>query len=305
MLRLYSPPDCLLHDPGIHPESPARLHAVLRALQSPEFAGLERVHSPAASRQQLERVHTRRHIEQILQPLHGERLLSLAEDTVIGAGSAAAALHAAGAVCGAVDAVMHGAVKRAFCAIRPPGHHAMPDAAMGFCLFNNIAVGAAHALAEHGLKRLAIVDFDVHHGNGSQAMFQHDARVMFASSQESPLFPYTGDEALNGNDHVINGSLLSGDGGSAFRQLWQDMLLPRLFRFKPQLVLVSAGFDGYRGDPTAHLQLGSEDFAWISGRLVDLADSHAEGRLVSSLEGGYDLAALAYCSQAHVRALMR
>lgn len=305
MLQLYSPPACLLHDPGIHPESPARLHAVLRALETPEFAAIERVPSPMASRQQLERVHSPAYIDSLLQPVaaEGERLL--AEDTILGLNSARAAFHAAGAVCSAVDAVMRAGNRRAFCAVRPPGHHALPAAAMGFCLLNNIAVGAAHALAEHGLRRVAIVDFDVHHGNGSQAMFQQDPRVMFVSSQEYPLFPYTGQEALDGNDHVLNGSLLAGDGSAAFRQLWQEALLPRLFRFKPQLVLVSAGFDGWRGDPTSHLELGVEDFAWISGRLVDLACSHAEGRLVSSLEGGYELEGLALCSQAHVRELMR
>ncbi|MHC1480092.1 histone deacetylase family protein [Frateuria aurantia] len=305
MLQLYSAPACLRHDPGIHPESPARLHAVLRALDAPEFAAVERILAPAASREQLLRVHQPDYIDRVLQPVPPDQTVMLAEDTVLSEGSALAALHAAGAVCSAVDAVLLGSAKRAFCAVRPPGHHAMPGSAMGFCLFNNIAVGAAHALAEYGLKRIAIVDFDVHHGNGSQHMFQHDPRVMFASSQESPLFPYTGGETLDGNDHVINGSLLAGDGSAAFRQLWQEALLPRLFRFKPQLVLVSAGFDGYRGDPTAHLQLGVEDFAWITGRLVDLACSHAGGRLVSSLEGGYDLEGLACCSQAHLRELRR
>ncbi len=305
MFHLYSPCACLAHDPGIHPESPARLHAVLRALEAPEFAGIVRREAAPASRQQLERVHAPAYVERLLQPWHGQELQQLAEDTYIGEGSAMAALAAAGAVCQAVDAVMQGETRRAFCAVRPPGHHAMPDAAMGFCLFNNIAVGTAHALATYGLRRVAIVDFDVHHGNGSQYMFQHEPRVMLASSQESPLFPYTGGEALDCNDHMINGNLLAGDGSAAFRQLWQEALLPRLFRFKPQLVLISAGFDGWHGDPTAHLQLSAEDFAWISGRLVDLACSHAEGRIVSSLEGGYDLEGLASCSQAHVRELMR
>ena len=175
---------------------------------------------------------------------------------------------------------------------------------MGFCLFNNIAVGAAHALAAHGLKRVAIADFDVHHGNGTQAIFEHEPRVLFASSHQSPLYPGTGGEDEHGVGNIVNGTLSPGSGSHEFRELWDGMLLPRLHAFKPQLILVSAGFDAHRSDPLADIRLGQEDYAWITERLAALADRHAGGRLVSTLEGGYDLSALASSAAAHVGALM-
>jgi acetoin utilization deacetylase AcuC-like enzyme len=203
-----------------------------------------------------------------------------------------------------VDAVMQGAVSHAFCAVRPPGHHATPDTAMGFCLFNNIAVGAAHAMAAHGLKRVAIADFDVHHGNGTQDIFQREPRVLFISSHQSPLYPGTGSEDERGVGNIINAPLSPGDGSYEFRELWDGALLPRLHAFKPQLVLVSAGFDAHHNDPLADIRLHTEDYAWITERLADLARTHAGGRLVSTLEGGYDLAALSASVSAHVSALL-
>ncbi|MDO1529546.1 histone deacetylase family protein [Fulvimonas sp. R45] len=304
MLRLYTHPACLQHDPGPgHPESPARLAAVLRALDHDRFAALDRVEAPRATRGQLLRVHDAAHVARILDARPGDEALVLDEDTRMSAGSAEAALRAAGAVVAAVDAAMAGEAAHAFCAVRPPGHHATPDRAMGFCLFDNVAVGAAHALTAHGLKRVAIADFDVHHGNGTQAIFEREPRVLFASSQQWPLYPQSGGEDECGVGNVVNGCLSAGDGSYAFRELWEGRLLPRLRAFRPQLLLVSAGFDAHRDDPLADLRLGSEDYAWLTGKLVDIAREHAGGRLVSTLEGGYDLAALARCAAAHVAAL--
>ncbi|MET4568691.1 histone deacetylase family protein [Rhodanobacter soli] len=305
MLRLYTHPACLLHDPGPgHAERPARLHAVLQALDHDRFAALDRIEAPQAIREQLQRVHSAAHIREILLGAPPDDMLALDPDTVMGPGSTEAALRAAGAMVAAVDAVLGGSARRAFCAVRPPGHHATRDQAMGFCLFNNIAVGAAHALVAHGLKRVAIADFDVHHGNGTQAIFEHEPRVLFASSHQSPLYPDSGREDERGVGNIVNGTLSPGAGSHEFRELWDSVLLPRLHAFKPQLVLVSAGFDAHRNDPLADIRLGQEDYAWITERLAALADAHAGGRLVSTLEGGYDLAALAASVSAHVGALM-
>jgi len=306
MLRLYTHPACLQHDPGPdHAERPARLRAVLQALDHDRYAALDRVEAPRATREQLLRVHSAGHVDHILAsapPEGGAYRLDV--DTVMSAGSVEAALRAAGATVAAVDAVLSGAAQRAFCAVRPPGHHATCDQAMGFCLFNNIAVAAAHALAVHGLKRVAIADFDVHHGNGTQAIFERDPRVLFVSSHQSPLYPDSGREDERGVGNIVNGTLSPGAGSHEFRELWDGVLLPRLQAFKPQLVLVSAGFDAHRNDPLADIRLGQEDYAWITERLAALAGTHAGGRLVSSLEGGYDLAALAASTAAHVNSLM-
>jgi acetoin utilization deacetylase AcuC-like enzyme len=305
MLQLYTHPVCLQHDPGPgHAESPARLRAVLRALDQDRFAVVDRVEAPRATREQLLRVHTAAHVDRILAITPDSGTVQLDEDTLMSAASAEAGLRAAGAVVAAVDAVIKGAVSHAFCAVRPPGHHATPDTAMGFCLFNNIAVGAAHAIAMHGLKRVAIADFDVHHGNGTQDIFQREPRVLFISSHQSPLYPGTGREDEHGAGNIINAALSPGDGSYEFRELWDGTLLPQLHAFKPQLVLVSAGFDAHRNDPLADIRLQTEDYAWITERLVDLARAHAGGRLVSTLEGGYELSALAACASAHVSALL-
>lgn len=305
MLQLFTHSICLQHDPGPgHAESPARLRAVLEALDQDRFAIVDRVEAPRATREQLLRVHTQEHVDRILAIAPESGTVRLDEDTLMSPASAEAGLRAAGAVVAAVDAVVAGQATRAFCAVRPPGHHATPDAAMGFCLFNNIAVGAAHALAAHGLKRVAIADFDVHHGNGTQDIFQREPRVLFISSHQWPLYPGTGSADEQGVGNVINAPLSPGEGSYEFRALWSDVLLPRLHAFKPQLVLVSAGFDAHQRDPLANLELQSEDYAWITERLVDLAQAHAGGRLVSTLEGGYDLQALASSASAHVSALM-
>ncbi len=307
MVQLYSHPACLQHDPGPgHPEQPARLQAVWHALERDPFRTLDRIEAPRATRQQLLRVHSAAHVERILRtlPAPGERC-RLDADTVMSAGSAEAALRAAGAVVAAVDATLGGTTRRAFCAVRPPGHHATADQAMGFCLFNNIAVAAAHALAAHGLKRVAIVDFDVHHGNGSQAIFEQEPRVLFVSSHQSPLYPGTGQEDECGIGNIVNGTLAPGAGSHEFRELWDARLLPRLHAFKPQLVLVSAGFDAHRRDPLADIRLEQEDYAWVTQRLLELAERHADGRLVATLEGGYDLDALASSASTHAQTLMQ
>ncbi|WP_430387827.1 histone deacetylase family protein [Dyella sp. 20L07] len=305
MLRLYTHTACLQHDPGPdQPESPARLRAVLQALDQDRFAALDRIEAPRATREQLLRVHTAQHIDRILGTSPGSSTtVRLDEDTLMSAGSAEAALRAAGAAVAAVDAVLSSG-GQAFCAVRPPGHHATPDRAMGFCLFNNIAVAAAHAIAAHGLKRVAIADFDVHHGNGTQDIFAKESRVLFISSHQMPLYPDTGREDERGVGNIINAPLSPGDGSYEFRELWEGALLPRLHAFKPQLLLVSAGFDAHRNDPLADLRLGSEDYAWITGRLRDVAEAHADGRLISSLEGGYNLLALASSVVAHISTLM-
>jgi acetoin utilization deacetylase AcuC-like enzyme len=306
MLRLYTHPACLQHDPGPgHAEQPARLRAVLQALDQDRFAALDRVEAPLATREQLLRAHEAAHVDHILTSAPHEGLHRLDEDTLMSPGSVEAALRAAGAVVAAVDHAMSGENRRAFCAVRPPGHHATGERAMGFCLFNNIAVAAAHALQQHGLKRVAIADFDVHHGNGTQAIFEREPRVLFVSSHQSPLYPGTGSEDEHGVGNIVNGTLSPGAGSLEFRELWDNVLLPRLHAFKPQLVLVSAGFDAHRSDPLADIRLGQEDYAWITGRLVTLAHKHAAGRLVSTLEGGYDLEALAASAAAHVDELMQ
>ena len=305
MLRLYTHHACLLHvSTTDHVECPARLQAVLDALDVDRHAALDRVEAPRATRAQLLRVHAAAHVDAILleAPDQGARMLD--PDTYVCADSPEAALRAAGAVIAAVDAVVEGTCHHAFCAVRPPGHHATATQAMGFCLFNNVALGAAHALAAHGLERIAIADFDVHHGNGTQGIFADEPRVMFASSHQFPLYPGSGAPGESGVGNCINGTLPPGAGSNEFRALWSKVLLPRLHAFKPQLVLVSAGFDAHRRDPLADLRLEENDYAWITAQLVALASAHANDRLVSTLEGGYDLTALAASTQAHVAALM-
>lgn len=301
-MRIYSHPACLAHDTGPgHPERPERLSVVTDALHA-AFPKLLWFEAPRASRGQLLRAHTPGLLELVLETRPRERI-HLDPDTLLSPTSAEAALHAAGAVVAAVDAVLGKRATRAFCAVRPPGHHATADIAMGFCLFNNIAVGALHALAAHGLERVAIADFDVHHGNGTQSIFEHDPRVLFASSHQLPLYPDTGKRSETGDGNILNAPLPPESGTSEFRAAWSQRLLPALDAFKPQLLMISAGFDAHRLDPLAQLQLDAADFAWITRELVAVAERHCGGRIVSTLEGGYDLLALAESSVAHVGAL--
>ncbi len=298
---------CLRHDPGEeHPECPDRLRAVLQALASEEFAALRRAEAPAATPEQLGRVHPQGYVEAILgiRPAEGERV-ALDADTVMSAGSAEAALRAVGAGVAAVDAVLQGAARRAFCAVRPPGHHAEPGRPMGFCLFANAVIAARHAQAAHGFARVAIVDFDVHHGNGSQACVEADASILYASSHQSPCYPGTGEARERGVGNVFNAPLPPGADGARFRQAWAGALLPAIEAFAPELLVISAGFDAHARDPLAQLRVREPDFAWLTAELCGIADRHAGGRVVSLLEGGYDLDALASSAAAHVRVLMR
>ena len=302
---VYTHPSCLAHDPGPgHPESPSRLAAVLEALDDPRFAALARNEAPRATREQIARVHAQSLIGEVLDESDTTGWRRLDPDTVMSPASAEAALRAAGGVCAAVDAVVAGEARRAFCAVRPPGHHATPDTAMGFCLFNSIAIGAAHAIAAHGLSRVAIVDFDVHHGNGTQDIFWSDPRVLYASSHQWPLYPGTGARSETGAGNIVNAPLKPGAGSTDFRAAYIDTVLPALDTFAPELVMISAGFDAHRLDPLANLNLDGDDYAWITARLAELADKHARGRIVSSLEGGYSLTALRESVTAHVGALM-
>jgi acetoin utilization deacetylase AcuC-like enzyme len=274
---------------------------VTQALQA-SLPGLHWLEAPLADRTHLRRVHSSELIERILDRPVGASL-RLDPDTVLSPGSTEAALRACGAGIAAVDAVLSGQADHAFCAVRPPGHHATADTAMGFCLFNSIAVAAAHALAAHGLERVAIADFDVHHGNGTQDIFDREPRVLYLSSHQAPLYPGTGASDETGVGNVLNAPLAPGSDGAAFRAAWNDRLLPALDAFAPQLVLVSAGFDGHRLDPLADLGLHAQDFAWLSARLAGLAKTHAQGRIVSMLEGGYSLTALRECAVAHLAGL--
>ncbi|HWS78130.1 MAG TPA: histone deacetylase family protein [Thermomonas sp.] len=301
-MRVYTHTACLWHDTGPeHAECPERLRTVIDALIA-AFPELDWREAPRASRGQLLRAHAPELLQAVLETQPRERML-LDPDTVLSPASAEAALRAAGAGVAAVDAVLGGSVARAFCAVRPPGHHATHDVAMGFCLFNGIAVAALHALEAHGLERVAIVDFDVHHGNGTQAIFEHDRRVLFASSHQWPLYPGSGSREETGDGNIFNATLPAGAGGPLFRATWSNALLPAIDAFRPQLLLVSAGFDGHRRDPLAELRLEAEDYAWVTRELVQLANRHCRGRIVSMLEGGYDLEALAESSVAHLREL--
>ncbi|HEY0180311.1 MAG TPA: histone deacetylase family protein [Dokdonella sp.] len=304
-VAIYTHPSCLDHDAGPgHPESPARLEAVLEALSAEAFAALPRREAPPATRAQLARVHRRDFVEDVLELAPHEGWRRLDPDTLMGPASAEAALRAAGAVCRAVDDVVAGDVPRAFCAVRPPGHHATSHAAMGFCLFNNVAAGAMQAIDVHGLARVAIVDFDVHHGNGTQEIFWSEPRVLYASSHQSPLYPGSGAREETGVGNVVNAPLRPGAGSAEFRAAYETIVLPALDAFAPELVIVSAGFDAHRLDPLANLELAADDYAWITRRLVALAERHAHGRVVSSLEGGYSLTALRESVAAHVAALL-
>jgi acetoin utilization deacetylase AcuC-like enzyme len=300
---LFTHPACLAHDTGeSHPECADRLRAVLRALDNKTFAPLLRESAPQASLDQLTRVHTQAYVDAILgirPPVGASQHLDA--DTVMSAGSADAARHAAGGAVAAVDALMEGWARCAFVATRPPGHHAETAQAMGFSLFNNAAVAALHGRRHWNLPRVAVADFDAHHGNGTQAIFANDPTLFYASSHEYPSFPGTGHPDERGvADNLLNVPLAPGSGSAEFRAAWSDRILPALARFDPKLLIVSAGFDAHKADPQAHLRLETRDFGWITSELMRVSGD----RLVSVLEGGYELRALAASVAAHVRGLM-
>jgi acetoin utilization deacetylase AcuC-like enzyme len=306
-LAVFTQPSGLEHDTGpSHPERIARLQTVVGVLDEPVFRDLPRLAAQPASVEQLQRVHDAEYVEWLLSHIPASGLHRIDGDTVICPASGRAALDAAGAAVAAVDAVMTGsAVKRAFCAVRPPGHHAEPGDAMGFCLFNNIAVGAAHALAAHGCERVAIVDFDVHHGNGTQSMAEREGRFLYISLHEYPLFPGTGAPQETGKDgNVLNAIMRPGSGRDEYRHAFETSVVPKLKSAQPDLLMISAGFDAHRLDPLASIELDDEDFGWMTRELVAIADEYCGGRVISMLEGGYDLDGLAGGLRAHLQALM-
>jgi acetoin utilization deacetylase AcuC-like enzyme len=303
---LLSHPACLDHDTGAgHPERPDRIRAVSAALNEPCFALLRRVDAPGIDRAAVLRVHPADYADAIeaAPPARGRTYLDA--DTPMSAKSFTAIAHCVGGVTLAVDEVMRGAVQNAFVAMRPPGHHAGTASPMGFCFFNTAAIAARHAQATHGAERVAILDFDVHHGNGTQEIFWSDASVLYASSHQMPLFPGTGGRDECGeHDNIVNAPLLAGSNGEIFREAMEMALLPRIDAFSPDLIVISAGFDAHRRDPLGGLDLGEADFAWVTTRLMEIAAKHAKGRIVSVLEGGYDLQGLGLSAAAHVAALM-
>lgn len=296
-------PECLLHDAGAgHPESPARLRAIDDQLIASGLIGyLHHVEAPPATRAQLERVHAPGYLDALEEAAPGHGQVHLDADTVMNPHTLAAALHAAGAAVLATDMVVRGEASSAFCGIRPPGHHAERARAMGFCLYNNVAVAAAHALETHGLARVAIADFDVHHGNGTEDIFRDDPRVTMVSTFQHPFYPYSGTEGRS--ERMVNIPLAAYSGGREFRAAVEEHWLPVLERFAPQMIFFSAGFDAHRDDDMAMLQLVESDYAWVTARLKEVAERHARGRVVSVLEGGYDLHALGRSVAAHLKAL--
>ncbi|HEX3983389.1 MAG TPA: histone deacetylase family protein [Acidisoma sp.] len=304
---LLTHPSGLAHDTGPgHPERIARLRAVEAALAGPDFDRLIREQAPASTEAQLQLAHPQSHIDRVLKthPAEG-RFTRLDPDTVMSPGSAEAALHAAGGAIAAIDAVESGRAGRAFVATRPPGHHAEPARAMGFCLFSNAAIAALHARAAWGRQRVAVVDFDVHHGNGTQAIAWNDADFFFGSSHQYPFYPGTGGADETGaHGQIVNAPLAAGSSRAAFEAAWTGRILPALDAFAPETIVISAGFDAHRDDPLAEIMLETEDFAWVTDAILAMARRHTAGRVVSLLEGGYDLDALAASTAAHVRRLL-
>ena len=307
MATLYiTHPSFLGHDTGPgHPERPDRMRAIEKALSAEEFAPLIREEAPEASDEAIARAHPQAYVDMLrrIAPEAGE--VRLTEDTPMSPGTLNAALHAAGAAVRATDAVMRGEVQTAFCGIRPPGHHAEPKHAMGFCFFGNAVIAAKHARAVHGAERVAVVDFDVHHGNGTQALFWADRDLLFASTHQMPLFPGTGELSDTGvANNIVNAPLSDGDDGRQFREAFNNRILPALANHRPDLVIISAGFDAHYKDPLGGIELVEDDFYWVTSKIAEVAHKYASGRVVSLLEGGYHLNALADSTAVHVRALM-
>jgi acetoin utilization deacetylase AcuC-like enzyme len=308
MTTLYiTHPACLNHlTPPGHPERPDRLRAIEAALAEPEFEPLTRIQAPMASLETITLCHPMEYVEHIREAVPEQGMVRLDSDTAVSSGSFEAALRAVGGAVQAVDEVMTGKADNAFCAMRPPGHHSETATAMGFCLFNTAAIAARYAQDRHGADRVAVVDFDVHHGNGSQDIFWADPKVMYCSTHQMPLYPGSGARSECGiHDTIVNAPLRAGDGGPAFRAAFETAILPRLREFRPDFLVISAGFDAHMRDPLANLNLVDEDFGWVTRKLMEIADESCSGRIVSVLEGGYDLEGLQQSAAAHVTALMR
>ena len=304
---VYTHEACLEHRPGPHhPESPDRLKAVLNALRVPAFAELIWRDAPLGTREQVELIHDPDFVDEVeaLVPTSGYATLD-GGDTVMSPGSWEAVMRCVGAACAGVDDVMTGQARNVFCATRPCGHHAEPDRAMGFCIFNQAAIAAVHALETYDLSRVAVIDFDVHHGNGTQAAFWNRPELFYASSHQSPFYPGTGAASEQGVAHnIVNVPLHRGCDSAQYRLQTAAVILPALRRFDPQLIIISAGFDAHTSDPLAQLNLTDEDYRWVTAELMKIADDCCEGRIVSVLEGGYSLAALASSTAVHVETLM-
>ncbi len=303
---LITHPACLSHvTPPGHPERVERMQAISAALAAPEFDALMRIDAPLCDDRDILLAHPATHLAAMRAAAPQSGFRSLDPDTHMSTGTLEAAFRAVGGCVAAVDKVMAGTAQNAFVAMRPPGHHAERDRAMGFCFFGNVAIAAKHALKQHGLKRVAIVDFDVHHGNGTQDLVWDDAGIFFASTHQMPLYPGSGALSETGaHGNVLNVPLPEGAGGQAFRAKMTDVVLPAVAAHKPEMVFISAGFDAHRDDPLAGLNLVEDDFVWATEQICDIADATAKGRVVSTLEGGYDLDALAASTAAHVRVLM-
>ena len=301
-----SHPVALLHEMGEgHPERPERLRAIEQALEVEAFQTLSRDRAKPVRREAILRVHPEAYVAALEAAVPASGYAELDGDTTMCPRTLDAASMAAGAACQAVDEIMAGHVDNVFVAMRPPGHHAERATAMGFCFFNSAAIAARHAQAVHGIDRVAIIDFDVHHGNGTQDIFWADPTVMYCSTHQMPLYPGTGAVSERGeHDNIVNAPLRAGDGGEAFKAAMTERILPRLESFGPDLVIISAGFDAHRRDPLANLNLVEDDFGWATGKLMEVADRRAGGRLVSLLEGGYDLRGLSSSVAVHVRRLM-
>jgi len=302
---LLTHPACLLHDTGYgHPERADRLRAIDDALAASAFKSLKREEAPRADLAAIERLHPKAYVEMVRASIPQRDHKMLDSDTIVSSGSWEAALRATGASIYAVDRVMAGDADNAFCAVRPPGHHAEPSRAMGFCLFNGVAIAALHARVAHGAERVAVVDFDVHHGNGTQAAFWSERDLFYGSTHQMPLFPGTGALDETGVGNIFNAPLKPGDDGDEFRVAYETRILPALDAFAPDFLLISAGFDAHLKDPLAQLRLIETDFAWVTEKLLEAAEKHCKGKLVSTLEGGYDLDALASSAAIHVETLM-
>ncbi len=303
---IVSHPSGLEHDMGAgRPDRPERLRAISTILERDEFAALRRAPAPVASHDAILRAHAPSHLALLEKTTPAEGLASLGADIVMSPGSLAAAFHAAGGAVFAVDEVMAGRARNAFVATRPPGHHATSVTPMGFCLFDNAAIAARHALAAHGAERVAVVDFDVHHGNGVQEIFWSQKNVLYCSTHQAPLYPGTGDKSECGeHGNIVNAPLRKGDGGAAFADAWRNEILPRVDAFRPDVIIVCAGFDAHLHDPLGGLRLQAQDFLDVTRRIMEIAERRSGGRIVSLLEGGYEPEALARCVAAHVSALM-
>ena len=302
----YQHKACLRHEPGIHhPESPDRLRSIAAKLNVTDFEYLQCFESPKVKLETIAMMHDPKYIDSVLNSIPERGSIQLDADTILSSGSGEAILRAAGGVCAAIDDVLKHDASNAFCGMRPPGHHAEFSQSMGFCIFNNIAIGARYAQRCHGIDKVAVIDFDVHHGNGTQHMFESDPSLFYGSSHQFPAYPGTGKSSETGVGNIVNAPLKPGSGSSLFRRAYKEIILPQVKKFNPDLLLVSAGFDAHIDDPLCNLNLETEDFIWVTRELMLVADECCDGRLVSTLEGGYNLNALADCVCAHLNALMQ